>query len=388
MAFDPLLILRNVLRKRHRTALTVASVATSLCLLSVLMAMWRALFMAESTPAQALRLVVHHGVTLVRPLPISYESKIARLAGVKAVTVWQWFGGTYKDARDRRNFFARFAVEPNAFFAVHPELQLPEEEKRAFASDRAGCIVSRALAQRFGWKPGDRITLIGDSFPITLEFTLRGIFDDPDGIDALYFDISYLRESLPATDERRDGTVFFQVLAEDATAATSLGDAVDALFENAPEPTKTETERAFQLSYASFLGNLKLYLASIFGAVTFSILMVSANTMAMSTRERIREVGVLKTLGFPTGWILSMILGEAAAISLIGGAGGVLLAALAAQLMRYGPLPSDTLRRLGVTPGLASMTILIALGIGLLSSCIPAWKAARTPILAALRHTG
>lgn len=387
MAIDPLLILKNLSRKRQRTALTMASIATSLCLISLLFAIWRSLFLTDITPAQALRLVVHHGITLVRPLPISYEQKIARLPGVKAITVWQWFGGTYKDARDRSNFFARFAVEPQAFLAVHPELGLPEEEKHAFIADRSGCIVSSGLGQRFGWNLGDRITIIGDSFPVTLEFTVRGIFDDPDGIDALYFNLDYLRESLPATDVRRDATVFFQVLAEDTAAAAGLPEAVDSLFENATEPTKTESDRAFQLSYASFVGNLKLYLLSIFGAVTFSILMVSANTMAMSARERIREVGILKTLGFPTSWILSTILGEAAFISVCGGIAGVLLAQLLARLIREGPA-AGTLNALAVTPGVAALTVFIALVIGLVSSWIPAWKASRTPILEALRHSG
>src|SRR5436309_3302119 len=151
------LILRNSLRNRRRSILTISSMAVSLCLLGVLMAMYRALFYGgDTSPAQALRLMTHHRVSLANPLPSSYGAKIEQVPGVKSVSVWQWFGGAYKDARDPRNFFARFGVDPARVLAIHAELVLPDEQKQVFLHERTACIASRALANKFGWKPGER----------------------------------------------------------------------------------------------------------------------------------------------------------------------------------------------------------------------------------------
>src|SRR5207247_669503 len=161
--------------------------SVSRCLLGVVMEMYRVLFVGgETTPAQALRLMTHHRVSLAQALPSSYEAKIEQVPGVKSVTVWQWFGGAYKDARDTRNFFARFGVDPSRVFEMHPELVINDEAKLAFKQERTAFIASRALAEKFDWKPGERITLVGDIFPVTLELTLAGIFDDPDRNELLF----------------------------------------------------------------------------------------------------------------------------------------------------------------------------------------------------------
>src|SRR5689334_13242766 len=170
------LIVKNSLRNRRRSSLTIASIAVSLCLLGVLMATYRALFLAgPATPAQALRVVTHHRVSITNVLPASYEQKIRRVPGVRAVTIWQWFNGKYKDERDRRNFFARFSVEPDQFLVLRPEMELPGDQRAAFQQERTGCIAGADLAAKFGWKLGDRITLVGDIYPVTLEFKLVGI---------------------------------------------------------------------------------------------------------------------------------------------------------------------------------------------------------------------
>ncbi len=383
------LILKNTLRNRRRGTLTIASIAISLCLLGVLMAMYRALFFGgEQTPAQALRLVTYHKVSLTQPLPVSYKQKIQQVPGVSALMVRQWFGGAYKDARDRRNFFARFAIEPAKLFQIYSELTIPADQKQAFEQQRTACLASRSLADKFGWKPGERITLIGDIYPVNLELTLAGIFDDPDQNEILYFNYEFLRESLPASFAGRDNIGSLMVQAASPADVPRVSKAIDALFDNSPAPTKTESESAFQLSFVSFLGNLKLFLLAICGAVTFTIMLVSANTLAQSVRERTREVGILKTLGFTNSAILGIILGEAAVIALIGGALGCVLAALLCGAISNLPAGIQALKLMNVTPLIAALTLAVALLIGLVSALVPAFNASRTSILDSLRHTG
>src|SRR5262249_14053708 len=284
------LITRNCFRNRRRSLLTISSLAVSLCLLGLLMAMYRALFFeGEQSPAQALRLVTHNKVSLAQPLPASTEQKIQQIPGVQSVSVRQWFGGTYRDARDTRNFFARFAVRPEKLFQIYSELRIPEDQKQAFMHERTACVASRDLASKFGWNTGERIALAGDLWATNLELTLVGIFDDRDHNEVLFFNHDYLRESLPASDPNRDLIYQIMVQAQRPQDVAGISRAIDDLFANSPYPTKTESEQAFVLSFVSFLGNLKLFLLAIGGAVTFAILLVSANTLSMSIRERIRE---------------------------------------------------------------------------------------------------
>jgi len=388
LRYIPLMI-KNTLRNRRRSLLTIGSIAVSLCLLGVLMAMYRAMFLGEeTTPARALRLITRHRVSLTQSLQISYEGRIKQVPGVREVTVWQWFGGNYKDSRDRRNFFARFATEPRQFLAVRPEVEMPDDQKRAFERERTGTIVSRALVDKFHWKIGDRIPLQGDIFPVNLELTIVGIYDDPDHEESLYFNCEYLTQSLPVGSPRRDQAGAFLVQTDGPESVPRVAKAIDAMFDNSPFPTITESERAFQLSFASFVGNIKLFLMAICGAVTFTILLVSGNTISMSVRERIREVGILKTLGFTREAILGIILGESVFISLIGGAIGLVLAAGLCWVMRRFPLFIQALRTLSLTPPVALLSLALAIIIGLFSSLVPAWNAARTSILDSLRDSG
>ncbi len=298
--------------------------AVSLCLLGVLIAMYHAMFFGQATPGQALRLVVRHKFFDHTSIPLAYEAKIRNVPGVKEISVWNWFGGTYKDSRDQRNFFARFAVEPKAFLAIRTQMEMPEDQRRAFVSQRTACVASKDLADKLGWKLGDRIILDGDIYPVRLELTLRGIFDDPDAQQSLFFDIDYLRDALPPERRNRIGTV--AVLADRPDDVPRIARTIDNMFANSSPPTKTESEQQFTLSFLSLLGNIKLFLLSICAAVTFTILLVSGNTIAMSVRERIQEVGVLKTLGFTANTILGLIIGEALTMALIGGVVGLLLA--------------------------------------------------------------
>ncbi len=298
----------------------------------------------------------------------------------------QWFGGVYKDARDPANFFARFAVEADKFGAVNPEYALPEGERQAFINEQTGCIVGHKTATRHNLKIGDRMTIVGDIFPVTLELVVRGIYTGPIDNESLFFHYKYLTESLN-DNSFRDSVGAFTIRMERAEDANAISKAIDDLFRNSPAQTKTETEQAFGLSFLAFLGDVKLILLSICAAVTFTILLVSGNTMAMSVRERVREVGVLKTLGFTNGAVLWLLVGEALIIALIGGALGLALASGLCAMIRSLPSTFADLSRLSVTPAVAAICLLVAAMIGLISSFIPAWGAARRPIVEALRFS-
>lgn len=381
------LAFKNSLRNRRRSILTIASMAVSLCLLGVLMAMYHALFLKDQTPGQAMRLITRHKVSLAQAIPISYENKIRSVPGVKEVSVWNWFGGTYKDARDTKNFFGRFGVEPKALLTIRTQLAMPEDERRKFVSDKTACILSEDTATKLGIKVGDRITLIGDIYPVTLDLRLVGIYKDPDAQASLFFNWAYLSDALPVGRRSLIGTV--AILADSAAAVPGIARAIDGMFENSSPPTKTESEAQFALSFVSLLGNIKLFLMAVSAAVTFTILLVSGNTMAMSVRERIKEVGILKTLGFNNDAILGMIIAEALTISLIGGLIGLLFASVLS--IGVGRAAGDTLPQLH-DMNVTLLTGLVGMGvaafIGVASSFVPAWNAARTNILDSLRYSG
>jgi len=296
----------------------------------------------------------------------------------------------YKDARDPKNMFPRFGSDPDRLFKVNPEFVLPDDQKLAFQHERTGAVVTRSLANEMNFHIGDRVTIVGDIFPVTLELKVVGIFDEPDKVSMLYFNREYLREALGAGSPQQDMVGAFLVQADSAADVPRIAAAIDNQFETSPFPTRTESEKAFQLSFLSFLGNLRIFILAICGAVTFTILLVSGNTISMSVRERIREVGILKTLGFTPGAILGIVLGESAVISLIGGALGCLLAAGMCAVVAQSPggdfMPA--IRTLSVTPLIGLFSLGTALFIGIFSSLLPAWSASRTTILDALRYAG
>ena len=384
------LIVKNSVRNRRRSLLTIASIAISLCILGLLIAMYQAMFFGEATPAQALRLVTRHRVSMTQPIPIYYRDKIRQLPGVRDLMSWQWFGGTYKDARDPNNMFARFATDPDHFFNVYNEFAIPEDQKQAFLHQRTGCLVERSLAAKMNFKIGDTIHLIGDIFPVNLDLKVVGIYDDPDKMAALYFSREYLREALGPSSGRQDIVGAFLIQADSPADVPRISAAIDDMFATSPFPTRSESEKAFQLSFISFLGNLRLFIMAICCAVMFTILLVSANTISMSVRERIREVGIMKTLGFTPGAILGIVLGESAVISLIGGLIGSGLAAFLCSGLSHSPAGDmmPALHTIAITPPVGLICLASALLIGLVSSFVPAWNASRTPILESLRYTG
>ncbi len=376
------LIAKNAWRNRRRTILTILSIAASLSLLGMLMAIYAAFYVRDPPPAQALRLAVANKVSLVFSMPEAYREKIKQVPGVREVMAEQWFGGVYKDNRPE-NLFARFAIEPDKIFTIRSEMKLPEEQKAAFQRERTACLIGRQLSDKIGAHLGDRITLQGDIFPVTLELTVSAIFDSEEANEVLYFDRKYLDESIQGALKNQVG--MFLVLADSAESVPRIIKAVDDQFRNSTVPTKTETEANFQLGFINALGNVKAFLLSVCAAVTFTVLLVSGNTMAMSVRERVREVGVLKTLGFTREAILGMILGEAVVLAVVGGSIGIAFASGLCALVRKAPAFVGQLKTLSIHPPVALACLGVAVAIGLISSMIPAWSASGVPIVEALR---
>ena len=372
---------KNTFRNLRRSLLTVLSIGFSLLLLTLMMAIWRNFYMEKGSEESALRLVTRHKVSLVFSMPSYYREKIRAIPGVAVVVPGNWFGGVYKDDKSG-NFFAQFGTDPDEFFKVYKEWKIPEDQIAAWQHDRAGAVVDSELAKKYGWKLGQRIIITGTIFPTNLELNIRGIFTAPQPTQALYYNQKYVEEAVPFMKGQQG---FYTILAASAADVPKVNKAVDDTFRNSPQPTKTETEKGFQLGFLAMLGNVKAFILSICGAVVFAILLVSANTMAMSIRERTREVAVLKTLGFTRATILSLFVGEAVVLALIGGIGG----SLVAYLLGMGAAKAGGFAG-ALHVKLATMAVawVVAAVMGLVSALVPSYHASRLGIVEGLRHIG
>jgi putative ABC transport system permease protein len=378
------LIFRNAVRNRRRSILTILSIAASFCMLGVLMAMYSMFFLHQATPDQALRLIVRNRISFTQPMPLSYENRIRAIPGVRAVTTYDYFGGTYKDARNPDNAFARFGVEPDTFYIVHPDYHLTDAEKYAFSHERDACILGKRLADRLGLKIGDRITLVGDIFNVTMNFVVRGTYLSDRNNENMFFQWEYLNQT--AFHGNQSFALMYQLLADNPASVPAIARAVDDMFRNSDTQTRTESETNFALSIISFLGNVKLFLLAVCGALTLTVLLVSANTMAMSVRERVAEVGILKTLGFTRENILLLILGESVMIAVLGGVVGLGLSeGVVAGLRNMRAASLISLHSLQISPVLALFGGFLAIMVGIASSLLPAWGAARRGIIDCLR---
>jgi putative ABC transport system permease protein len=376
-------VTKNAFRNRRRSILTGLSITFSLLLLSIMMAVWRGFYIDQGAPDSALRIMTRHRVSLAFFLPAYYRQKIRAVPGVVHVVPMTWFGGKYKDDRPE-NFFAQFATDPDEYMAVAADKIVPADQIKAWQQDRTGCMVDQALAAKHHWKIGDRITLLGSIFPTNLDLTLRAIYTIDPPNNSLYFHTKYLEESV---NWFKDSAGFYFLRVDSPSNVASVSHEIDDMFHNSPEPTKSEGEKAFQLDFIASLGNVKAFILGICGAVVFTILIVSGNTMAMSIRERTREVAVLRTLGFTRALILGLYLAESVTLATIGGAAGVLFAAIVLFFMRKSPLPLVP-AAMRVTPSIILVALVVAALVGILSAVVPAFNASRTRIVDGLRHIG
>lgn len=375
-------VAKSTFRNKRRSLLTVASIAFSLLLLSIMLSVWRSFYIDKGAPDSALRIMTRHKVSLANFLPIYYREKIRSVPGVVHVVPMTWFGGKYKDDKPE-NFFAQFATDSDEYFEVAADKVMPADQLAAWKRDRAGCVADEQLVKKHNWKIGDHIILQGSIFPANLDLTLRGIYTIDPPNSALYFHAKYLEESVSWF---KDTAGFYFTRVDTAEHMPVAAHAIDDMFHGTPVPTKSESEQAFKLDFINTLGSVKAFILGICGAVLFTTLLVCANTMAMSIRERTREVAVLRTLGFTRGSILQLLLGESIAISLIGGLCGVALATAAIMFMaRPGiGLPVS----MHMTAATALFVTCVAFLVGLVSGLIPSYRASKLGIVDALRYIG
>jgi putative ABC transport system permease protein len=376
-------VTKNAFRNKRRSTLTVLSIAFSLLLLTLMMTIWHAFYLDQGSAESAERLVVRHRVSLTFSLPGYYREKIRAVPGVVSVVPVSWFGGIYKDQKPE-NFFAQFGTDPDEFFKTFRDLEMPAEQATAWQRDRQGVIVDSSLATKYGWKLGDRLVLQGTIYPVNLELNVRGIFHATPDNKSVYFNAKYVEEAV-AFFKGQAGT--FSILAASPSDVSKIASTVDDMFRNSPQPTKSESEKAFGLEFVAMMGNVKAFILSICSAVVFATLLVSANTMAMSIRERTREVAVLKTLGFTKRSVLGLFVSEAVALSLFGGLLGVGLG----WMMVYGLTHSPqffSFFPMKVTFGIWIVAMLTSGMVGLLSAAVPSYTASQVNIVDGLRHIG
>ena len=385
MKFLPL-IWRNLTRRKIRTIFTALSILIAFLLFGVLMAI-KAAFSMGVDVAGADRLMMIHKVSFIQPLPRSYVERIRGVEGVKAVTWANWFGGIYQDPS---NFIANFAVEPESYLAMYPEFEVPEDQKKAWFANRTGAVIGIDLANRFGWKVGDRVPLMGtiyrkpDDSP--WEFTIDGIYDSQiKGTDKTLFLFHYdlLNETMRNTF-MADQVGWYIVRVDNPSEADVLAKRIDSLFANSPAETKTATEKVFASDFAKQVGDIGAIMTAIAGVVISFILFVAGNAMAQSIRERTNELAILKTLGFNDGRILRMVLMESTFVAVLGGGLGLGLAWL---IIALGDPTGGLLPIFHFPPRDAVLGALLVLVLGVLSGMIPAVQASRLKIVDALRRS-
>ena len=381
MKFLPL-VWKNLCRRKVRTLFTVLSILVAFILFAYLAAV-RVAFSLGVEVAGADRMITMHKVSFIQPLPEAYQGRIEAVEGVIDVTHASWFGGIYQDPQ---NFFAQFAVVPEDWLAMYPEYLLEDAEREAWLGNRAGAVVGRDLADRFGWQVGDRIPLQGTIYRTQndgpWEFTIDGIFEaDQAGVDTsqFFFNYEYLAE---ANTQGRGAVGYYVIRIDNPARSVDVAATVDERFANSQAETKTSTEQAFAQEFANQVGNVGAMITAIVIAVLFTILLVTANTMAQSIRERTSELAVLKTLGFSNLAVLVLVLAESLLIAVVGGALGL---AIGYVLISQGDPTGGFLPAFFVPPRDLVIGSGLALLLGVVSGLMPAVQATRLRIVDALR---
>ncbi len=375
------LVIKNLFRNRRRTVLTAGSVAVSIFLITIFCATYRYISAPAAPSGFSLLLIVLPRASLMVPLPLSHRDRIARLSGVDAVTpvnmVDAWYG-----AQDKPLW--ALACDPEAIGSIFTDWRLAEADRQAYLQERVALIAGRKTAEKFGWKRGDLVNLRSPGYGVTFNLILRGIYTSPDDESLLMFHWDYLNEVLG----RPNKPGAFWLRARSAEDVPRLMQEIDALFRNTAAETRTQPMKQLVLDMLAMLGNIKLILVGISAAVLFAVLLIMANSMAMSIRERTGELAILRALGFRTGQLLEMLTAESLVIALAGtavgcGAGALALAATAGYQMG-GAMPIY----IRIDAPTAGVALGAAVVISLLSTLVPAWRASRISIAEALRFVG
>ena len=378
------LLWANLGRKKLRTGLTLASIIVAFLLFGLMQTL-RIALTGNPELAGVDRLVTIHKVAIIQPLPESYLNRIRAVDGVKVACSHDWFGGIYQDDR---NQLAAIAVDVPTFFQVYAEYSLPAEQKDAWLKDRTGVIVGKLVAERFRWKVGDTIPLrsniwIQKDGTNVWPMKIVGIYDAGNGDNqSLYFHHEYLDESRGGGVPK--GTIGWVVVrVKDPARSADVARTIDAMFANSSTETKTATEKAFIQGFANQMGNIGALLTAIAAAVFFTMLLVTANTIGQSIRERLNEIGVMKTLGYSNFTVTALVLGEAILVTALGGAVGLALAALSSKAI--GSAVAQFFPVLGMPPSTYAIGAVLIVVLGGIAAALPCTQAAQLKIVDALR---
>lgn len=381
---DFVIIRKNLFRKKLRAILMLVSITIAFAIFGVLGEFERAFYSGEDVAGDN-RLVVVNKINFTQPLPMAYYNRVAAIDGVQQVTHMNWFGGYFQEPK---NFLVAFAVEPESYLKVYAEdIAVSDDARQKFIQTRTGVLVGETLAKKWGWKAGDRIPVSSNIFSQksgshTWDFEIVGIAtarkpQADTNFMVLQFD--YFNETVSFG---KDMIGWLTLLTNSPSVNDKVAQAIDAMFVNSPYETATDTEKAFNKAFAAQLGNIALIVGLVVGAAFLTILMIVGNTMAMAVRERTREIGVLKTLGFSNGRILRLVLGESLLLALTGGLLGITIAA--ATIWSLQDAPMNFIPMMTLQPGILITGIALMLALGVLTGLIPALSAMRLKIADAL----
>ena len=372
-------ILKNMLRNKRRVLLSILSVAVSLFLFTVLLVALREITQPPEDIGAAMRVAVRSRVSIAQSLPARQLATIEKIPGVDSVMPMSYFGGKFKD--DEGVGFAQFGIDAAKMRRIFGEAKMPEEQRDAWLADRTSCIMGKKTMEHYNLHLGQKITLIGTIYPCDLELKIVGVYEGTLDDRNCWFHHSYLDEAMDNWGQ----VGMWWLRVESAEVAPSVIEAINKAFANSANEVRAETERAFQMSFVSMLGNLKVLIRSICSAIVFTLLVISASTMSMAIRERFRELAVLKAIGYRRREVFAFILAESFGLAMLGALLGPGLAWVLSVSMDVSKVTNGFFMTLEVTPGILGLACLVAAGLGIISSIAPAIAVARMSVVDGLR---
>jgi len=377
-------IWKNVFRKKIRAFLTMASIVLVLVLIVVLSSFLEGMEGTTGTGKGATHIVVQHATGLANFMPLAYRQRIEQIPGVVAVAPEVWFGGMYKDDRPE-NFFGQLSTDPETWAVIHDDYTLPQDQLKTWQAERDSFVAGKQLIDKYHWGIGDRIQIKGTYITGMLDLVLRGVYTGPDESN-IFFHNKYLENSSIGKMEK---TGIFFLRTQTPEQVPVVCDAINKTFENSEAPVKAMPEKQFMLQFAEMMGNVKLLIRSIALVVLFTVVLIVANSVAMSARERTTQIAVIRALGFRRGQVLALVLSEAMLLALLGGLVGVLFSIpfthMLVEGMKHSPV-APLAYNIHISAATLLTAFVAAVAIGIVSGFVPAIRSARVSIVDGLRQ--